>query len=48
VGNGVQINSAVAGIRGILEPFSISLTDTGKLLIGLVLAAVIVLRRFGI
>ena len=47
VGNGVQINSAVAGIRGILQPFGIALTGRGKLLIGLVLAAVIGSVLFG-
>jgi len=47
VGNSVQINSAVAGIRGILDPFGIDLTGTGKLLIGLMLAAVIGSVLFG-
>ena len=47
VGNGVQINSAVAGIRGILESFGISLTGTGKLLTGLAIAAVIGSVLFG-
>ena len=41
VGNGVQINSAVAGIRGMLQPFGISMTAGGKFLIGVVLAVLI-------
>ena len=41
VGNGVQINSAVAGIRGMLKPFGLALTDMGSLCLGLLLAAVI-------
>ena len=41
VGNGVQINSAVAGIRGILQPLGLRLTGTGAFCAGLLLAAVI-------
>lgn len=41
VGNGVQINSAVAGIRGILDSAGFSLGKEGTLILGLLLAAVI-------
>ena len=47
VGNGVQINSAVAGIRGMLGCFGLQLSGQGALWVGLALAAVIGAVLFG-